>query len=478
MSTASHSPLSPSTGAVAPHAAAGRSLALVLWLGFAGLALALGLLLAGGTLPAGIGSLPGLSAVIGLLTLFVAAIVVTFSLRNMRADRRPAAYFGGIALLIASVMLFVFARHLVVLGIGWLASGVLLARLVGHDTAWSEARGAARRALLTFAVGDAALVVALVLLVSQTGTAQVDAVLAAVPSLPGWVTLSAALLLLVAAAARCALPPFAGWLLSSMTAPTPVSALMHAGLVNAGGFLLIRFAPVFEAAPIARAAAVAIGLVAALYGVGVMSVRPDIKRSLAGSTVSQMGFMIMSCGLGAYAAALWHIVAHGLFKAWLFLGSGSSVGMRGDKPAGLGEPATIGGVAVATLAVGAWLTLSPDASGSLVPLLLGLATALATLVEGLTGNIPLRARLAIGGLVAALIGFHAAGLAAMHALLGADAPSLLPPWALLALLGAFLAAWMWQQLRQARARPLPAALYVHLLNAGSAPAPALQTAEI
>ncbi|MBC2651278.1 proton-conducting transporter transmembrane domain-containing protein [Novosphingobium aerophilum] len=478
MSTASHSPLSPSTGAVAPHAAAGRSLALVLWLGFAGLALALGLLLAGGTLPAGIGSLPGLSAVIGLLTLFVAAIVVTFSLRYMRADRRPAAYFGGIALLIASVMLFVFARHLVVLGIGWLASGVLLARLVGHDTAWSEARGAARRALLTFAVGDAALVVALVLLVSQTGTAQVDAVLAAVPSLPGWVTLSAALLLLVAAAARCALPPFAGWLLSSMTAPTPVSALMHAGLVNAGGFLLIRFAPVFEAAPIARAAAVAIGLVAALYGVGVMSVRPDIKRSLAGSTVSQMGFMIMSCGLGAYAAALWHIVAHGLFKAWLFLGSGSSVGMRGDKPAGLGEPATIGGVAVATLAVGAWLTLSPDASGSLVPLLLGLATALATLVEGLTGNIPLRARLAIGGLVAALIGFHAAGLAAMHALLGADAPSLLPPWALLALLGAFLAAWMWQQLRQARARPLPAALYVHLLNAGSAPAPALQTAEI
>jgi len=478
MSTASHSPLSPSTGAVAPHAAAGRSLALVLWLGFAGLALALGLLLAGGTLPAGIGSLPGLSAVIGLLTLFVAAIVVTFSLRYMRADRRPAAYFGGIALLIASVMLFVFARHLVVLGIGWLASGVLLARLIGHDTAWSEARGAARRALLTFAVGDAALVVALVLLVSQTGTAQVDAVLAAVPSLPGWVTLSAALLLLVAAAARCALPPFAGWLLSSMTAPTPVSALMHAGLVNAGGFLLIRFAPVFEAAPIARAAAVAIGLVAALYGVGVMSVRPDIKRSLAGSTVSQMGFMIMSCGLGAYAAALWHIVAHGLFKAWLFLGSGSSVGMRGDKPAGLGEPATIGGVAVATLAVGAWLTLSPDASGSLVPLLLGLATALATLVEGLTGNIPLRARLAIGGLVAALIGFHAAGLAAMHALLGADAPSLLPPWALLALLGAFLAAWMWQQLRQARARPLPAALYVHLLNAGSAPAPALQTAEI
>ncbi|WP_298198967.1 proton-conducting transporter membrane subunit [Novosphingobium sp.] len=474
MSTASHSPISPSTDAVAPHAAAGRSLALVLWFGFAGLALTLGLLLVGGTLPTVIGGLPGLSAVIGLLTLFVAAIVVTFSLRYMRADRRPAAYFGGIALLIASVMLFVFSRNLIVLGVGWLASGVLLARLIGHDTGWSEARGAARRALLTFAAGDAALVAALTLLGTQTGTAQVDAVLAAVPSLPGWVTLSAALLLLVAAAARCALPPFAGWLLSSMTAPTPVSALMHAGLVNAGGFLLIRFAPVFEAAPIARAAAVAIGLVAALYGVGVMSVRPDIKRSLAGSTVSQMGFMIMSCGLGAYAAALWHIVAHGLFKAWLFLGSGSSVGMRGDKPAGLGEPATIGGVAVATLAVGAWLTLSPDASGSLVPLLLGLATALATLVEGLTGNIPLRARLAIGGLVAALIGFHAAGLAAMHALLGADAPSLLSPWALLALLGAFLAAWVWQQLRQARARPLPAALYVHLLNAGSAPA----TAEI
>ena len=478
MSTATATPHSvhpaPAMPSPTPSARAGRGLALVLWLAFGGLATTLGTLIVTGRGYLGSDASTGLSAVIGLLTLFVAAIVVTFSLRYMRADRRPDAYFGGIAMLVASVLLFVLSGHLAVLGAGWLASGVLLARLIGHDDGWSEARGAARRALRTFALGDAALIAALALLGVQAGSARIDVVLAAVPGLPAWVTASAALLLLIAAAARCALPPFSGWLLSSMTAPTPVSALMHAGLVNAGGFLLIRFAPVFEAAPLVRGVTVGVGLVAAIYGVGVMSVRPDIKRSLAGSTVSQMGFMIMSCGLGAYAAALWHIVAHGLFKAWLFLGSGSSVGMRGDKQAGLAAPVTVAGVALVTLVTGAWLTLSANTTGSLVPLLLGLATALATLAGGLTGRIPLRARLAIGGLVAGLIAFHAAGLSAMHALIGADAPLLLSPWSLLALLGAFLGAWVWQQTHQARARPLPAALYIHLLNAGIAPA----TAEI
>ncbi|MBC2669683.1 proton-conducting transporter membrane subunit [Novosphingobium piscinae] len=467
MSTADRLPTEPAPAALVsgpcPHGTrAGRLLATALWSAFALLGAATAVLQGP---PAG---MTGLETVIALLTLFVAAIVTTFSLRYMRADRRPGRYFTQVGLLVGSVLLFALAGNVIVLAAGWVASGLLLAQLVGHEAAWSEARAAASRSLRTFALGDAAFLAALALLASAAGTIRIDAIVAAAPALPAELTLAAALLLLVAAAARCALPPFSGWLLSSMTAPTPVSALMHAGLVNAGGFLLIRFAPVFEAAPLARIVAVAIGLLAALYGVGVMSVRPDIKRSLAGSTVSQMGFMIMSCGLGAYAAALWHIVAHGLFKAWLFLGSGSSVGTRADKAAGLGSAGMVTMVATATLALGAWLTLTSAPGGSLVPLLLGLATALATLAAGFGATLPWRARLAIGSLVLALIGFHVAGLTVIEHLVGPDAAAILPPWALLALLAGFLAAWVWQQHRQAR--PLPAALYIHLLNAGIAPA--------
>ena len=232
------------------------------------------------------------------LTLFVGATVATFSQRYMRADRHVRAYSATVGLLVTSVLVCVASTNMALLALAWIASGVLLARLIGHGDNWPEARAAARRARIAFAMGDSALVAALALLAWHSGSWQIATALAHVASLPAAWALAIACLLLVAGAARCALPPFSGWLLSSMTAPTPVSALMHAGLVNAGGFLLLRFASVFEAAPLARWAAVLVGLAAAVHGLGIMLVRPDIKRALAGSTVSQMGFMIMSCGLG------------------------------------------------------------------------------------------------------------------------------------------------------------------------------------
>lgn len=281
--------------------------------------------------PAGIAGLAFLAAegpralsvlqlVIAGMTIFVGAIVAAFSRRFMRSDPRRTSYFAQIALLIGSVLLFVLTNDLLVFAAAWVASGILLASLVGHANALPEAREAAIRARRTFLIGDLALLAALAIVGGHGGTTDISAALSRSGSLSPLAGHLAALLLVIAAAARCALPPFSAWLLSSMTAPTPVSALMHAGLVNAGGFLLLRLAPVLEAAPVARYAAVGTGLFAALWGLGIMAVRPDAKRALAGSTVSQMGFMIMSCGLGAYAAALWHIAAHGLFKAWLFGG--------------------------------------------------------------------------------------------------------------------------------------------------------------
>lgn len=408
----------------------------------------------------------GLATAIGLLTLFVAAIVATFSLRYMRADRQASRFFVKLGLLVASVLGFLVADNLIALGATWCASGWLLAGLIGHADDWHEASAAAKRARLTFLLGDAALLAGLGILSWYSGSMQVGAILAGVSQLPDMATNTAALLLVIAAAARCALPPFAGWLFSSMTAPTPVSALMHAGLVNAGGFLLIRFAPVLEAAPVARVVATLLGLLGAIYGVGVMMVRPDIKRSLAGSTVSQMGFMIMSVGLGAYAAALWHIIAHGLFKAWLFLGSGSSIGMKAGKPEAVLSSRASLLIAATTLIVAIPVLSFGKGNASLVPLLLGFATALATLVAWFGGQMSMRARISLLPALLALIAFHGGGLALAGMAVGKDGAQLAPDWAMLVLLVVFLGAWTLQQHNVATRRPIPLPLYVRLLNAG------------
>lgn len=434
----------------------------LLWLGFVALA---AWVVAQG---ARAGSL-GLAAAIGLLTLFVAGTVAAFSLRYMRADRQSHRFFMTLGLLVVAVLGFLFTGNLLVFAAAWCASGWLLARLIGHNADWREANLAARRAGWTFVLGDAALLAALGLLGWQTGSLQLDTITARAAELSPVSVNFAALLMVIAATTRCALPPFSNWLLSSMTAPTPVSALMHAGLVNAGGFLLIRFAPVFEASAAARISAVTIGLFAAIYGIGVMLVRPDVKRALAGSTISQMGFMIMSCGLGAYAAALWHIVAHGLFKAWLFLGSGSTIGIKSAKPAaGLsGWSALV--IAAATTGVALSLISFGEGGAGLIPLLLGLATALATLIAALGGNLSVRVKASLALFLGLLAAFHAAGLGLAGIVVGADAVPIVPEWTLLIVLVVFLGAWTWQQHRASSGGGLPLALYVHFINAGTLP---------
>lgn len=409
----------------------------------------------------------GMPIVIAILTLFVAAVASSFSLRYMRADTGSKRFFLILGALVAAVLTLLCSGNLLVLATGWCASGLLLAELIGHSAGWSEAKAAARRARLAFAAGDTALFAALGILAWQTGSLNIDTVLSGAGKLHPAVAAAVALLLVVSAGIRCALPPFSGWLLSSMTAPTPVSALMHAGLVNAGGFLLIRFAPVIEGAPMVRMAAIVFGLFGAIYGIGIMMVRPDVKRSLAGSTVSQMGFMIMSCGLGAYSAALWHIVAHGLFKAWLFLGSGSAIGMKGGRAAAPISGKALFAIAAGTMATALAILSFGVADASLVPLLLAVATAAATLAASLGGKLPLKAKLTLLLLVALLVAFHSAGLAMAHVAVGADASAVMPDWVLLTLLVSFLAAWLWQQQRLSNGSGLPVRLYVHLINAGA-----------
>ena len=409
--------------------------------------------------------IPHLSIVITGLTLLVGTSIAIYCMRYMRSDERRTLFFATLIALVLSVLLFVLADNVIIFSIGWLSSGLLLASLIGHAKEWKEADMAARRSRKAFLIGDAAVLGALAMLCWNAGTWQLSAAVSALSGITTPFLNIIALLLLIGAAARCALPPFSGWLLSSMTAPTPVSALMHAGLVNAGGFLLLRFAPVLEAAPSVRYIVVATGFFAALWGIGVMMVKPDIKRSLAGSTVSQMGFMIMSCGLGAYAVALWHIVAHGLFKAWLFLDAGSSIGMKVDRRPSL-EPRLVAFVAVAAVVIGSLLASTRTITAELVPLLLAVSTAFATLGGIVASDLRIKSRIAlVGGLMAVMM-LHVVGFETASALLPvAIGPSLSPILTVL-LLSAFLGSWVWQSRRITSRKPLPAPLYVRLLNAG------------
>lgn len=409
----------------------------------------------------------GLSLALAALTLFVGALTATFSCRYMRSDPHSGHFFLTLALLVVSVLVFVLSTNLLLFALGWCASGWLLAQLVGHVRGWPEAQAAQRRTRLSFLVGDSGLVAALIILALHANSLDVATALKRSTELSPNILALVTMALIASAAARCALPPFSGWLMSSMTAPTPVSALMHAGLVNAGGFLLLRFAPLFEAAPLSRYAAVTLGLIAAVWGIGVMVVRPDIKGSIAGSTIAQMGFMIMSCGLGAYSAALWHLIAHGLFKAWLFLGSGSAIGMTSNMRSNLIShrgASVIAGLAL----VGAGLAVfSGQTNGEVIPLTLGMVTAAATLTS--IGGIKFltTARLWLVALIIVLVTFNIGGVMLAREAMGHDGPDLLGPWTLLALLSAFLASWLWQRGRLVASKPLSSGLYVHLLNSGA-----------
>jgi len=405
---------------------------------------------------------PGLALALLVLTSFVATIVLSFSQRYLRADRAPRRFAAMVAALAGSVLAMVALDNVIAFAIAWLASGQLLARLIGHVDDWAEARAAAARARRAFLIGDAALIAALALAVGHAGSLSLTAIIAAEPTLEPEILIAIAALVLVAAMARSALPPFESWLIGSMTAPTPVSALMHAGLVNAGGFLLIRFAPMLEAAPVVQIAAIVAGAAAALWGTGIALVRPDIKRALAGSTVAQMGFMILSCGLGAYGAALWHLIAHGLFKAWLFLASGSAIGAPSAPALRRPEAPVAGAVAVLVLGLGGLMLWSGGASATLLPLMLASATAVMTLVAASHAQTPRWPQLI--GLGALLAAAHTGGLLLIESIVPriGTAPIAGPFVLLLAL--PFLGLWIWQ----ARRAALPAPLYVRLLNAGLA----------
>ncbi|WP_311172011.1 proton-conducting transporter membrane subunit [Halobellus ordinarius] len=279
----------------------------------------------GGWEIAGLAKVDGLTVVMWLTVTFFSGIVHSYSRRYLAGSRTIDRFFGRVFAFTLVVMVLVAADHLAVFGLAWLAMGLVMADLIGHVENWPQAQSAASLARRYFVASSAVLGGALAVLWWGTGATTISGALSATATTPSTILLSGAGALVLAAMIQSALLPFHTWLLSSMTAPTPASALMHAGFVNAGGVLLTRFAPVVTVDAGVMLAIVGIGAASALGGKLLKTVQTDIKGQLGCSTIGQMGFMILQAGLGFFGAAVTHLILHGFYKAYQFLVSGSRI---------------------------------------------------------------------------------------------------------------------------------------------------------
>ena len=273
-----------------------------------------------------------LSALMAFVVSGISLLVHVYSIRYMAEERGYARFFVLLDLMTAVLLLMVSAGDLVTLLIAWHLIGVLLYFLLGHDTASQAAHRYAAWTLLTYRFGDLPLLLAAGLLYHAFGTWSLHEIFAHFTAAPDTRTLfdlpladTVAGLVALAAFARSAQFLLHAWLPYSMSGPTPVSALMHAGIVNAGGFLINRFAPLFVTTHDVLHGIFAVGLVTAVIGSVLMLAQNDVKKALGYSTMGQMGFMIMECGVGAFSLAIYHLIAHGLFKGTLFLGAGGVI---------------------------------------------------------------------------------------------------------------------------------------------------------
>ncbi|WP_309643967.1 NADH-quinone oxidoreductase subunit L [Phenylobacterium sp.] len=296
------------------------------------------------------------SVVMLLLVSFIGWVVVRYAVTYLDGEARQGAFAGWLCLTLASVLLLVLSGNLVQLVLAWIATSLCLRRLLLFYPDRVAAQRAAAKKFVTARLGDAALIAAAVLLALAYGTADITQILSSARAGDGGgLAISAAGFLAAAALLKSAQFPMHGWLTEVMEAPTPVSALLHAGVINAGGFLLIRFADVMLLAPGVLALLVMVGGFTALFGGLVMLTQPAVKTSLAWSTVAQMGFMILECGLGLFPLALLHIAAHSLYKAHSFLASGGAVDLiaanRRPGPVAIPKAGAVGRAFLLALAI-------------------------------------------------------------------------------------------------------------------------------
>jgi NAD(P)H-quinone oxidoreductase subunit 5 len=360
-----------------------------------------------------------LSAIMLTLVSFVGVMVVRFSRNYLDGDPQQVRFFRLLCLTLAAVLTLIVSGNLVLFAAAWIATSLGLHQLLLFYADRPAARLAARKKFLFSRLGDLCLIGALALIWRSFGaidfatilpTAEGMAAGGIVPTDLSWI----AGLLVVAALLKSAQFPVHGWLLEVMETPTPVSALLHAGIINAGGFLVLRFGDVIALSAPSLDLLAIVGGLTALFGSVVMLTQTSVKVSLAYSTIAQMGFMILQCGLGAFSAALLHIVAHSLYKAHAFLSSGSVIDLAraswSPSPGGQPHPARMvlatGAVLVVTVAVamlfGASPTKKPGVFALGAVMLFGLAHLIAQAIDERPNGYVIGRTLAVAGAVAAV----------------------------------------------------------------------------
>ncbi|MTI43220.1 NAD(P)H-quinone oxidoreductase subunit 5 [Roseibium hamelinense] len=283
---------------------------------------------------------------LGLLVAFIGWVVTRYSRTYLDGEAQEGRFHALMLATLAAVLLFVQSGSFVLLIVSSALVGLGLKRLLLFYSSRPEARRAATKFTLVWHGADAVLVLAAVLLFASFGTGDFSVITTAASEAgTTWVSSLAIALVVVGAILKTAAFPLHGWLTEVMEAPTPVSALLHAGIINSGGVLLIALSGLVQLSPGAMAALVMIGGLTAIFGAAVMLTQSAVKTSLAWSTVSQMGFLLLQCGLGLWALALLHIIAHSLYKAHAFLSSGGAV----QAVAGLRRPGPIAVPSVAAV---------------------------------------------------------------------------------------------------------------------------------
>lgn len=313
-----------------------------------------------------------LGLTVALLVALLGWVIVNYSARYLQGEPHQSLFVRAMLFTLACVGLLVVSRHLVLIVLGWSGTSIGLHFLLTYYRERKAAQIVAHKKFIVSRLADICLLAALVLIWNSSGTLTLDGIsayLKEVSSLPAamyWATV----LITLAAVLKSAQLPLHGWLIQVMEAPTPVSALLHAGVINIGGFVLIRLADLVSAVPAAQAVLVIAGSLTAVLAGLVMMTRISIKVRLAWSTCAQMGFMLMEVGLGLYELALLHLVAHSLYKAHAFLNAGNTVTesrmndffIPGEKPRSLpwylGTVALSGGLVAASVAT--WQLFLPD----------------------------------------------------------------------------------------------------------------------
>lgn len=268
----------------------------------------------------------GFTLLIWSTVTFFSAITSTFSRTYLKGFRYHSKFSWLSLGFTLSVMTLVASNNIILLVASWVLMGVLMAQLIGVDTSWGEAQQAKRYALRFFLLSGIMLGIGSGILAVKSESLELNGILQNLNTIPSVYLFISAMMIITAALIQSAIFPFHRWLLSAMTAPTPASAQMHAGFVNGSGILLSLFATLLFLSDTLNILFI-IGGLTAIAAQFTKLLQVTVKQKLACSTIAQMGFMIMQCGLGFFNAAIAHLILHGFYKAYLFFSSGETIEM-------------------------------------------------------------------------------------------------------------------------------------------------------